>query len=207
MKNLTLFILCALFAMVGCKQDKNKAAATPATKVCGYVYDNLSTKVEWTAYKFTNKTPVGGTFKSFVVKANDGALTPEAFVKAMTFSVDAASIDSKNEVRDGRILQHFFGLLSSGTKITGFVKSIQDNKALTSITFNGVTKEVPLDYSFVDNTITLSGSIDVADWGGSAAINALNTVCKDLHTGTDGKSKLWSEVAIKITSKLEKTNC
>ncbi|MFT5582308.1 MAG: hypothetical protein ACI9G9_001573 [Psychromonas sp.] len=35
---------------------------------------------------------------------------------------------------------------------------------------------------------------------------ALNTICKDLHTGDDGVSKLWSEVDLNFSTVLQ-TDC
>ncbi len=51
----------------------------------------------------------------------------------------------------------------------------------------------------------LSIHLDVLLWNGEEALKTLNKECYELHTGTDGISKLWPDVdvVLKIPVKLE----
>jgi hypothetical protein len=48
-------------------------------------------------------------------------------------------------------------------------------------------------------------SLNVLDWNGETALNALNKVCEAKHTGPeDTESVLWPDVEVIILSKLDK---
>jgi hypothetical protein len=38
--------------------------------------------------------------------------------------------------------------------------------------------------------------MNLEDWDGLAAVASINKACEALHTGQDGISKTWSEVAV-----------
>lgn len=67
---------------------------------------------------------------------------------------------------------------------------------------NNIAQEVKGQYTFVDDKFEFSATIDVANWNANSGITALNKICKDLHTGPDGVSKLWSEVDLKFSTTL-----
>jgi hypothetical protein len=69
---------------------------------------------------------------------------------------------------------------------------------------NKIKKDVVGEYTLEDANFSFTATIDVLDWKAGSAITALNTTCKDLHTGADGKSKLWSEVDLSFTTTLKK---
>ena len=60
---------------------------------------------------------------------------------------------------------------------------------------NGIDYDVVGDYTLEDKLFSWESTIDVISWNALSGIDALNEECKDLHTGADGESKLWSEVA------------
>jgi hypothetical protein len=47
-----------------------------------------------------------------------------------------------------------------------------------------------------------TGALDVLDFGLKTAFDDLHKTCEALHTGPDGVSKTWSEVALQIQAKL-----
>ena len=171
---------------------------------------DTATAVKWFAFKFTEKTEVGGKFDSFEVSSKKEGKSPKEVLEALVFSIATKSVNTTNPDRDTKIVDSFFGKLSKTEKITGKVISLEGDdksgKAKVSIMMNEVTKDAELDYSIDESKISLTGTIDVAEWKGMPAIEALNKVCSDLHKGKDGLSKLWSEVRIEVTSSLAK-NC
>ena len=71
---------------------------------------------------------------------------------------------------------------------------------------NNVEKELTLNYIIAGDVIELNGSLNLLDFKGEKAVDALNKACKDLHKGEDGKSKTWSDVNIYVKSTL-KNSC
>ena len=69
---------------------------------------------------------------------------------------------------------------------------------------NGKAVDVIGTYTLEGETFSFSATIDVAQWDGMGGIDALNEICRELHTGADGKSKLWSEVDLSFTTSLKK---
>ena len=76
--------------------------------------------------------------------------------------------------------------------------------ASLDLDFNKLKHSYPVTFEITDQTLTLVGTIDVIAIGLGEGIQKLNEVCSDLHKGTDGKSKLWPTVDIKVTSTLSK---
>ncbi len=196
------FIVFAGLFIASCGAESPKEEASAPEEVCLYSYNEGTSEMKWTAYKFNDKTPVAGTFKVINVDGTMESDDPMALLSSLSFDIPISSLESMNEERNGKIIEHFFG--SIGTEnLTGKVVSLgEDGKAVIEIRMNNMAKEVSGEYTFVDGKFDFSANIDVADWNASTGIAALNKICKDLHTGTDGVSKLWSEVAISFSTTL-----
>lgn len=175
---------------------------------CYYAFNAANTELNWTSYKFMSKAPVGGTFNEINID-NPGKLNdPMAVIEQLSFSIPIASVETKNEDRNGKIARLFFGSMSNTENITGKVVSINDEKVTISIMMNDVNKELELDYSLENETFKFETVIDVVDWNGQEGITALNNECAELHTNTaegETEPKLWSEVAISFKTTLSKT--
>jgi polyisoprenoid-binding protein YceI len=173
---------------------------------CTYGYNGASTQLKWTAYKFTDKVGVGGTFKKYSVEGAPAATTARSAVAGLKFKVDALSVDSGVADRDNKIAEHFFGTMSGGGTIRGQVKSVDpDGKGVVTIEFNGQSRDVPVTYTLTDNVnLEVKGSLDVNDWAAGESLKALNKVCEELHTGADGASVLWPDVVLQINTVLER---
>jgi len=205
-KNIAIAFSAAIL-LVGCADETTPTVETEdESPTCFYSYNPGSTTMEWTAFKFTAKAPVTGTFAEINV---DGTLESDdamMLLSSLSFSIPISSINSQNEERDGKIMKHFFGTIST-EQLTGKVVSLGENgDAVLDVTMNGMTKPVNGKYTFEDGKFDFTSTIDVAAWDAIPAINALNTICKDLHTSTDGKSKLWSEVDLMFSTTL-KSDC
>jgi PBP1b-binding outer membrane lipoprotein LpoB len=173
-------------------------------EVCMYTYNPGSTTMEWTAFKFTEKAPVKGTFTEINIEGEKAAEDPMDLLKSLNFSIPVATISSQNEERDAKIVKHFFGTIGT-EKLTGRLIDLSPNGfAKMEIVMNGKLIPVKGSYTLVDGKFDFSTTIDVADWNAMSGITALNTICKDLHTGADKVSKLWSEVDITFSTTLTK---
>jgi polyisoprenoid-binding protein YceI len=206
MKKLNFFIplLCGLALLSSCgneapEEEKNE------DPVCTYTYNEGMTSLDWTAYKTSEKVPVEGTFNNFEITAENGS-DPLEVAKSMSFTIETSSVETNNPERNTKISEHFFKSIQT-EQISGSVKALKDDgTAIVTITMNGVDIDVKGSYTLNDLVFSFKASIDMAAWNGIAGIDALNAVCKDLHTGADGVSKLWSEVAISFSTTL-KSDC
>lgn len=185
------------------EEHASEGMEQPKEEVCTYGYDNALTGVFWTAYKYTEKAGVKGHFDTIMVSGTGTGQKPEDVLGNATFTIVTSSVNSDNPDRDAKIAEHFFGTMNTPA-ITGNITSMDGGNGTVNIIMNEVEKEIPFTYTMEDNTFRLGCEINVEDWNGGDGIAALNEVCKDLHTGTDGKSKLWPDVSIVVETTLSK---
>ncbi|MDX1349205.1 MAG: YceI family protein [Putridiphycobacter sp.] len=190
---------------VACSGEAKKEAEVETPKPCIYNYDEASTSVNWTAFKFTEKTGVGGTFDKVNVLISSPAEDMYTTLTGASFTIPIETVNSANEDRDGKIQAHFFGAMASTDVISGIVKSISETAATVEITMNGVSKDYEGAVTVEGEKISFACTIDMTDFEAGYAIDSLNTVCDDLHKGKDGISKLWTEVDINVETTLKKT--
>lgn len=194
-------------------QSTNEAVETmadvepgpPLDGPCNYFYSQEATSVAWTAFKFTEKTGVGGKFDDFMVEVNEPANTVEELLQSLRVSIPIGSVNTNNPDRDEKIMNHFFGTINTeNIEAQATALDMEAGTITMSIKMNGQEQSVPLNVEVADNKVSIKGSISVDIWDGLPGIEALNKVCYDLHTGADGISKLWPDVDIVIESTLEK---
>jgi len=200
------FLSTSIFVACGTNTtstEENSGEAT-AMESCSYTYMADSTSLKWTAYKFTKKIGVSGTFDSITVTNTKSAESPMEVLLGADFSISTASVNSGNPERDPKVVAFFFNKLAGTETITGKINSINDGEAVVSITLNERTVDVVGKVSLEEDRVTLEVSIDITDFEGLDAIASLNEVCSAQHTDEDGESKLWPEVDIMVSTVLKK---
>jgi polyisoprenoid-binding protein YceI len=208
MKKFTYFALAfaTVVAVTSCGPSEDKSTEKKEEQACMYSYDHASSVLEWTAFKFTEKTGVKGTFNTIEVKDGGAMEDPKDVIESLSFSIPVSSVETQNPERNGKIAQHFFGTIKTDA-ITGKVKALEDDgKAVLEITMNGITKDAEGTYTLENGNFAFHATIDVNNWNAKPGIDALNKICYDLHKGADGVSKLWSEVELSFTTTL-KSDC
>ena len=81
--------------------------------------------------------------------------------------------------------------------IKGTFKVATDNSCAIEVTLNGETATIPLQVTTnSDTSLSFDGVMNLENWDGLAAVASINKACEALHTGADGVSKTWSEVAV-----------
>ncbi|MFD1551181.1 YceI family protein [Putridiphycobacter roseus] len=201
MKYLYLGFVATLFLSCGNEAPK---AVEETTEVCTYSYDDLSTKVNWNAFKFNEKTAVGGTFNEVNVLISQASEDMFKTLTGASFTIPTSGVNSNNEIRDPKIKASFFDQMESTEVISGVVKSINATDANVEITMNGVSKDYNGAVTVDGQKISFATTIDMNDFDAGYAIDSLNNVCSDLHKGADGVSKLWTEVEINVETTLKK---
>lgn len=208
------FFAASLFLLSACNNGgnttQNEVETLESSELqnnCSYTFDAENTKLTWTAYKFTEKVGVSGTFNTYTIGQTKDAEDLVSVFQDAEFEIFTESINSNDEGRDFKIKQYFFGSLASSEVLKGKLVSLNDDgTASILLRMNEVEKEVDAQYTIENNNITLSAVLDVENFSAAKGISALNEVCLELHKGSDGISKLWPEVKIEITSTLKK-NC
>lgn len=195
MKKLAFILLVVSF--VACKTDKKKISKAK------YSLETKTTKINWTAFKTTDKVPVKGTFKTINVVNNHVSESPLEALNNIEFSIPVNSIDSKNEKRDAKLVKYFFGTMKNTTALIGKLNVSKDGKGTVNLRMNGISKDFPITHTISGQLVQINATINLDNWEGKLAIDALNKACNELHKGKDGISKTWSEVQINIAAYLK----
>jgi hypothetical protein len=178
-------------------------------KNCTYSYNPSLTKLEWTAYKFTEKTGVKGTFDTVtVLKDKKNADSILATMKSAHVKISTDTTNSGVPDRDVKIKTYFFGTKKKSTQLHASFQNIKGTTTGTAdmnLQWNGVKKLIPIEYTIEGNVLKAKGGLDTLDFAMGEGINKLNEICLDLHIGKDGVSKLWSVVDFTIESTFTET--
>ena len=162
-----------------------------------YSIDTAGVSVLWTAYKFTEKLGVSGKFEDFKFSGVNKAKSIENLLKQSKISIATASVNSNSEIRDPKLRTSFFKVFNTNT-IEGAVLEANQGKGIVSLKMNNRTHSLDYTYAFKNDTLVMTAKIDLNTWHGEEAMQSLNKACYELHTGTDGISKLWPDVDVQI---------
>ena len=208
---LPIAVITAL-AISSCGGDQTTETTEPAGSVeqtCFYSYDaTAGAQVHWTAFKTSDKVPVGGQFDQVNVTAGDKSTKITDVLETIKFNIPVSGTNTTNPDRDAKIVNSFFGTMEATDIILGQVKSAEGDNTKGTCTFyltlNNIEKEVVLNYTVEDATVKMTGEINLTDFNADNAVAALNEVCGALHTGADGVSKTWPNVELAIETTLKK---
>ncbi len=196
MKKILNYALILIFtiSLLSCEKEKKSVEKTTATK--SYVIDALKSTVQWTAYKTTDKLPVKGTFKEInILNMNEGSSAP-ASLEGLEFEIPVSSIFTNDTIRDTKLNTFFFAIMENTLSLKGVFTVENETKGNLALTMNGLTKDLPFSYEMSQDTILINTKMDLNIWQTQAALESLHQACLALHTGPDGVSKTWDEVAI-----------
>ena len=171
---------------------------------CSFSQPN-AVDVTWKAFKTPLKKGVGGHFKQINFNSSvKSAKSLDALLAGSTVNIEVASVDSKNAGRDVKLLEQFFKKMS-GPDIKAKILSLKRDKdarktgiVTIAVTMNGVSKEVPMRYSFSEGVLSAHGVIDLVDFNATPALQSINKACFALHQG-----KTWSDVNIGFSMKIQ----
>lgn len=193
-------LLVTTLSFTSCKK-KEKKETKPTENL--YSVEAKKTVINWTAYKTTSKVPVKGQFSKLTIENTKKASTTMEALNGLKFSIPISSLFTNDTIRDSKVKKFFFGTLKNTNLISGTLTIDNESSGSVDITMNGISQVLPISYLISDQMVTIEAIMDLDNWKAQAAIEALNTVCKDLHTGDDGVSKTWSEVKIEVETYLK----
>ena len=187
---LALALLATVF--VGCKKEEKKVEEPILEEVQLKEKVAYNHKLTWTAYKTPDKIGVPGTFDSIELTGTKDTGKIEDDIKDASFKIDTKTVNSKDNLRDGKLIEGFFKLMTGD--ITGKFVDFKDGKATVAITMNGVSAKKEFAYTVTNNVLNIKGAIDIVnDFDATSAFNSIHELCKDLHAG-----KTFTEVDLEV---------
>ncbi|PHS57797.1 MAG: hypothetical protein COB17_04900 [Sulfurimonas sp.] len=168
--------------------------------------------VSWKAYKTASKIGVSGVFNkvTYTPVAKNGKNFREILVGS-SVSIDTSSVNSKNKSRDFKLVSFFFQKMST-KNINAKIIDIKADKKIKNqprtgvvtldVTMNGITKSLPMKYTYSNAIFEAKGVIDILDFSASTALKSINKACYALHKG-----KTWSDVSVGFRTKIEASLC
>jgi hypothetical protein len=173
---------------------------------CFCLSSSSKPEFKWTAFKFTDKVGVPGTFDDLKVDFKETASSLAEILKSGQFKASVGSVNTTNPARDTTLKEAFFALFKE-KEIRGKVTKVEDKTFTLKLFMNGIEKDLAFKYSLRDDgTLTASTWISMLDFGLKEAHASIHKACEALHTGSDGVSKTWTDVHLKISAKFN-TDC
>ena len=213
MKKLLLIVL--IFSGWSCQQTshtnprKTTETETIRNQKNEWQLNEDASTIYWTGYKTTDKIPVTGSFQKFKLT---GIKTSPDLLKTIEnarIHILVNSIFSNEEIRDKKLVKYLFETMVGTEGIDARIEKIDKNNktAQVNIYMNNIEKIIPMQIQTDEEKgkIILLGKINlIDDFKAEYSLNALHQACYDLHTGKDGISKTWPEVAVKAELVFEK---
>ncbi len=172
---------------------------------CTYQFDLKNSSIQGTGYKFTKKMGVSGYFPDFKLSKNGKKKSVMELLKGLVVTVNPATLDSGNPVRDKNMTETLFFGLAGGSEVTVSVENVTDTNIETQLKINNRTRKVIFTYSIKEGVLTARGRFNAFEYALGRHIEALKKRCGPLHTGQNGKSVTWTDFDLSGTAKIIKT--
>ncbi len=185
--------------------------AARAGGACKHTLDPASVQIHWTAFKTKQKVAVNGSFAEVGVKGGlESTKGVPALLSGLTGEItvrDEKTIQTGNPARDLTLFQHFFKFFTKDGLLSASIRTAKGDKREGSfellLNMNGKSRPIPMHYRrTLEGEFEAAGNLDVLDFNLSTAFEDLHKTCEVLHTGTDGVSKTWSQVVLKLQARI-----
>ena len=167
-------------------------------KECTYEFDLDKSLVQGTGFKFTEKKGVTGSFTKFSLNKVEKKKSIKELLDGLVVTVDLMSLETGDMLRDQNLREAFFSTVIGNAEAKVEVKKVTDKKIEAVLNLNGKSQPISFDYKLVKDTIEAKGSFDALQFALNDGIDGLKKRCGSLHTGTDGKSKTWTDFDISV---------
>lgn len=193
-----IMLFACLMLTSSCTKDKLQGT--------DFKYNSETTIIKWTAYKYTERFGINGSFDKFEINSTGQSSNPKDLLKNASFKIYTQSINTNSSLRDHNIYNYFFKQLQNYKTIKGEVIGIDGNikkgKLQVDIQLNSITNIVEFEYKIKDNFIKLEADLDLSDWQAISAIDNMEKCCVDYHTGSDGVHIVWPDVKIELSTRM-----
>jgi len=111
MKKILYFAL--ILASIACSSDQKTPEQKPKEVKKEQKIETISItkekiKVNWTAYKFTERAGVSGVFDEIIIKDKMYGTSIKDILHSLKFEIPVTSINSNNPERDQKLVNSFF---------------------------------------------------------------------------------------------------
>lgn len=178
-------------------------ASFAAAETCVFKWDpGQKFQLEWTAFKTTAKTPVKGSFDRVLATAAGEAPTLADWIQSAVVSIDASSVNTGDPARNLTLQSSFF---RDAGWLRGHASVPRDGQVVFDLRWGKKGLSLPMTFEHAaDGTLTATGSVDLVKLGLQGPLGTLHKACEALHKGQDGVSKTWSEVQLRVTTRVIK---
>lgn len=193
-----------------CTNSENNSSAswfeeTEISENKEYAIDDFELSIGWTAYKFTDRVGVSGTFEDYILNKENLSGSVEDILNKLQLSIPTESIATENAIRDFKIRTYFFQVFNTAS-ITATVTNAKEGEGNVKLRMNNISRNTPFTYSHENDTILLFTHLNLKKWKGEEALAELNKECYELHIGADGISKLWPNVDVVVKIPVNKSS-
>lgn len=161
--------------------------------------------IKFTGYKFTNKAPVSGTFKTVEWKIHKNAKDMKELLTKSTLKIDSHSIDAGDPARNVNLNDSLIKNWGGRYIDVKFTDVNLDRRVVKSqMTIGKVKKD--LFFEYYDNgkgSYIFTATMDLLQMGFGDAYASLEELCGPLHTGEDEVRKSWPDVDIVVELKIK----
>ena len=164
---------------------------------------NVGITILWTAYKFTEKVGISGTFEDYAVYNDNVSNSIEGVLEKLKLSIPTECVDSGNAIRDFKLRTYFFQAFNTEI-INGTIINAKGGEGIINLRMNNFSIDNPYTYVLRNDTIVILTHLDLKKWKGEEALTTLNKECYELHKGKNGISKLWPDVNVEIKLPVKK---
>lgn len=199
-----------LLPILACNNSRNSTSGANQNREVvseheSYTLDNLGISMVWTAFKFTDKIAVSGTFEDFTINKKDVSGSIENILTKLKISTPTEAVDSGNAIRDFKLRTSFFKAFNTSS-ITGTILKAKEGEGTLKLKMNNISLNTPYTYSLQNDTIVLFSHLDLKKWKAEEALSLLNNECAAHLKGDDGISKIWPDVDVIIKLPVNKND-
>ena len=165
--------------------------------------DTTGASAGFSAFKTAKKLKVDGTFDNITFKFGKKNDSIASTLEGASATMEAMKINLNDEAKNTSLKNSFFSQFKKDKKGRQLIKVTFRNviegentgTILASVSMNGKSQKIPMQYTIQDGKIMAKGVIDVLDFGLSEAFAKLAKACIDLHEGLT-----WTQVEIYFTA-------
>ncbi len=169
-----------------------------------YTLEDFGMSITWTAYKFTDRISVSGTFQDYTLNEKNSSGSIENILSGLQLAIPTESILTTNAIQDFKIKTYFFGVFNTPF-INGKIINAEKGTGEIQLRMNNLSNITPYTYSINNDTLVLLTHLDLKRWSGEEAIATLNKEWYGAHKITDGRANVWPEIDVTIKLPLHKT--
>lgn len=162
-----------------------------------YILEDFGMSIDWTAYKFSDKISVSGTFQEYTLNEKNSSGSIENILRGLHVAIPTESIITNNAIQDFKIKTYFFKVLKTPT-ITGIIIDASQGRGDILLKMNNMSFKNPYSYSLENDVIILTTHLDLKNWKAEEAMAVLNHQWSGDYKEDELLLNVWPEIDVTI---------